>query len=131
MANVKVIICDDHVSFAQGIAALFQHLHSDIEVLGIATDANEAINLVESARPEVVLMDIHFPRSNGLEATQTICHRWPEVKVVIFTGSEDDADVRSALSKGANGFLLKSMNSYQNLAASLRAVKAGRSWTLP
>lgn len=70
MANVKVIICDDHVSFAQGIAALFQHLHSDIEVLGIATDANEAINLVESARPEVVLMDIHFPRSNGLEATR-------------------------------------------------------------
>jgi DNA-binding NarL/FixJ family response regulator len=105
---VRVIIADDHRLMREGTAAL---LAADprIEVVGLASDGREAVELAARLEPDVALLDVGMPDVGGIEACAAIRARLPSVKVLMLTVSEDALDVRAALRVGAAGYLLKDM----------------------
>lgn len=82
--RLRVIIADDQLPARQGLKALLT-LSAEFDVVGEASDGEEALRLVDACRPDVVLMDARMPRMSGLEATHVIKDRWPVVRVVIVT----------------------------------------------
>lgn len=104
---MRVLIADDHALFRDGLRSLLE-AHG-IEVLGEAKDGNEAVDLARHYRPDIVLMDLNMPEVNGLAATRLISAEMPDVRVVVLTASEDDADLFEAVKSGAQGYLPKSL----------------------
>ncbi|KYQ85903.1 two-component system response regulator [Thermoactinomyces sp. AS95] len=82
---------------------------SRFQIVGEAADGKEVIELAESARPDLILMDINMPKINGLTATRIIKEQFPSVKIVIVTVSDDASDLFDALKQGAQGYLLKNL----------------------
>jgi DNA-binding NarL/FixJ family response regulator len=117
---VTVLVADDHRLMREGTAAL---LRADprIEVVGMASNGGEALTLVESRAPDVVLLDLEMPVLGGIEACATIRGRHPEVEVLILTVSENEPDVWAALRMGAAGYLLKDMPPAELMEAVLDA----------
>ena len=107
---IKVMLVDDQVILAEGIKSVLDTC-PDIEVCAIANDGSEAIKLVESVKPDVVLMDIRMPGVNGVVATKHIKESHPEVKVVVLTTFDDSDYILSAINNGASGYLLKDIGS--------------------
>jgi DNA-binding NarL/FixJ family response regulator len=105
---VRVIIADDHRLMREGTAAL---LAADprIDVVGLASDGREAVDLAARVKPDVALLDVSMPDVSGVEACAAIRARVPSVRVLMLTVSEDALDVRAALRVGAAGYLLKDM----------------------
>ena len=101
---LRILLVDDHPVFRRGLAA---GLADHFDVSGQAGSGEEAVELVDELRPDVVLMDLHMPAMSGIEATRTIADRWPEVGVLVLTMLEDDDSVFAALRAGAHGYLLK------------------------
>lgn len=106
---MKVLIVDDHPLFRDGIRSLLQARKMD--VVGEAENGRSGIDKALAMHPDVVLMDIRMPVMGGLEATRILKSRMPEVKIVILTVSEDDSDLFEAIKSGADGYLLKSLQS--------------------
>ncbi|WP_225726459.1 MULTISPECIES: response regulator transcription factor [unclassified Nocardia] len=109
---IRLIVVDDQAVVREGLALLVD-LVPGIEVVGQAADGYEAIELVESLRPDVVLMDLYMPRCDGIEATTAIRQAHPETKVVVLTTYSDDDLVIRALQAGALGYLTKSADRHQ------------------
>ena len=106
MYKLKVLLADDHDSFRRILVA-FLRAQKDIEVVGEANDGQDAIEQVERFHPDLVLMDIHMPRQNGIEATKAIKNRWPDTKVFIL--SMDPSEFyRKNTQDFADGFIAKS-----------------------
>ena len=103
---IKVIICDDQAIVRDGLELLLK-LEKDIEVIGLAQDGAEAVELVAEQAPDLVLMDLIMPGVNGVEATRRIRGLYPEVKVLVLTTYDDDVWVFDAIRAGASGYLLK------------------------
>lgn len=104
---MRVILADDHALVRAGIASLLQALNH--EVVAQAANGEEAIDYARRLHPDLVLMDVTMPRRNGLEATRAIKAEMPEVKVVMLTVSDDEADLFEAVKSGAEGYLLKDL----------------------
>lgn len=105
---MRVLLADDHALFRAGIASLLRAWGMD--VVGQAGDGEEAVELVRETKPDLVLMDITMPNCNGIEATRLIKAESPEVKIVMVTVSDHDADLFEAIKAGAEGYLLKDMS---------------------
>jgi DNA-binding NarL/FixJ family response regulator len=106
MYKLRVLLADDHDSFRRILVA-FLRAQKDIEVVGEANDGQDAIEQVERYRPDLVLMDIHMPKQNGIEATKAIKNRWPDTKVFIL--SMDPSEFyRKNTQDFADGFIAKS-----------------------
>ncbi len=103
---MKVMICDDQAIVRDGLELLLR-LEKDIEVVGLAQDGAQAIELVEITHPDLVLMDLLMPGVNGVEATRSIRAKHPETKVLVLTTFDDDEWVFDAIRAGASGYLLK------------------------
>ena len=103
---IRVILADDHPIVRAGIRETLKALPG-IEVVSEATDGREAVDLVKSARPDVVFMDISMPGLNGLEATERIIKAFPEVRVIILSRHDNEEYYWRALRVGASGYLLK------------------------
>ena len=103
---IRVVIADDHTLFRKGIASLLNE-DERISVVGEAADAKEAIQLAQSLRPDIVILDLKLPKMNGIDAAREIMQRFPRVKVLFLTGLDSDNHVMEALSSGASGYLLK------------------------
>jgi DNA-binding NarL/FixJ family response regulator len=101
----RVLVVDDHPLFRDGVASLLRT--RGYEVVGEAADGVEAVEQARRWSPDIVLMDIHMPRLDGLAATRVISTEMPAVSVVILTISDDDADLFEAIKSGARGYLLK------------------------
>jgi DNA-binding NarL/FixJ family response regulator len=103
---MKVIICDDQDIVRDGLELLLK-LESDIEIVGIASDGAEAVDMVEQMKPDLVLMDLKMPVMNGVDATREILAKNPGVRVLVLTTYGTDDWVFDALRAGASGYLLK------------------------
>jgi DNA-binding NarL/FixJ family response regulator len=103
---IRVIICDDQTVVREGLAAILS-TDPGIEVVGLASNGREALDLLQEAQPDVVLMDLKMPVMNGVQTTQHLRRMHPEVNVLVLTTYADDQWVLDAVRAGAAGYLLK------------------------
>jgi DNA-binding NarL/FixJ family response regulator len=104
--DVRVLIADDQRVVREGLATLIDLLDG-VQVVGVAADGEEAVQLAADVRPDVVLMDLRMPRCDGVEATRRLRQHDPSVKVLMLTTYADDRSVIDALRAGARGYLTK------------------------
>jgi len=123
-APIKIVIVDDHPLMREGLRALVASL-PDIEVVGEASDGEAARREVQLTHPDVVVMDLHMPGTNGVEATRAILHTTPASRVLVLTMFEDDESVFAAMRAGAAGYLVKGAMQDEIIRA-IRAVAAGQ-----
>jgi DNA-binding NarL/FixJ family response regulator len=128
---IRILICDDQALVRAGFKLILE-AEDDLEVVAEAADGDQALDLVESAAPDVVLMDVRMPNMNGIEATQRIVADSGEggPKVLILTTFDLDEYVYEALRAGASGFLLKDVPAEQ-LVAGIRVVADGEALLAP
>lgn len=129
MQKIRVLVVDDHTIVRDGICALLA-LSGDIEVVGEATNGNEALKMVSQLHPDVVLMDIAMPIMGGLEATRRISKDFPKTRVLVITQHDDKEYVFPVLESGASGLISKAGASSE-LAAGIRSVYRGDSFLSP
>ncbi len=110
MQPFRILIADDHSHAREGIREILEE-YNDFLIVGEAKNGEEAIQLTEELMPDIILMDINMPVMDGLEATKKIKFLFPYVKIVIITVSDDITDLFDALKKGAQGYLLKNIQS--------------------
>ena len=125
MAEIAVLIADDQRLMREGLTTLLS-LAPDIRIVGQAADGAEAIDLARQLKPDVILMDIQMPGTDGVAATQTIHSELPDTAIIILTTFDDDEYLLTGLRAGACGYLLKDMPSEQ-LAEAIRAAARGES----
>ena len=121
--TLKVLVADDHPMFRAGIAALVDALPW-AEVVGQAADGDEALALALAEQPDVVLMDLHMPGTNGLEAIRRLTAELPSAACLVLTMVENDDTVAAALRAGARGYLLKGA-SRDEITRAMEAVANG------
>jgi DNA-binding NarL/FixJ family response regulator len=119
---MRILIADDHALFRDSLKSLLE-AHG-LEVVGEARNGREAVELAKKLKPEVVLMDLSMPELDGLSATRLISADQPEVKVVVLTASDEDAKLFEAIKSGAQGYLLKNLES-EDFFALLDGVNRG------
>lgn len=127
--TIRVMIVDDHALFRRGLQMVLE-AEEGIEVVGEAGDGQEAIQKAEEAMPDVVLMDVRMPKRSGIEATTALKEVLPNVKILMLTISDEEADLYEAIKAGASGYLLKEI-SIEEVANAVRAVEAGQSLISP
>ncbi|MBR2903478.1 MAG: response regulator transcription factor [Clostridia bacterium] len=116
--KIKVLLADDQADLAEGIKSVLE-TDAALEVVGIAADGFEALEMMEKTAVDVVLMDIRMPNMNGVVATQRIKATYPSVKVVVLTTFDDSDYILNAINHGASGYLLKDSSA----AAIIDAIK--------
>jgi DNA-binding NarL/FixJ family response regulator len=126
---MRVLICDDQALIRDGLEMLLK-LESDIEVVGLAQDGAEAVELAQRKRPDLVLMDLKMPGMNGVEATRRIHLNQPDTKVLVLTTYDDDVWVFDAIRAGASGYLLKDTPREEVIRA-VKGTAAGRTFVDP
>lgn len=120
---IRLLLVDDQDLVRRGLKALLK-LDADLEIVGEASNGREAIALIPSLQPDVVLMDVRMPEMDGVAATKLIGQQFPGVKVLVLTTFDDDDYVSRALQAGASGYLLKDV-SLEELAQTIRFVHKG------
>lgn len=106
MSVLRVLVADDHPVFRDGLATILQDAH-DIEVVGIASNGQEAVDGVSQHKPDVVLMDLRMPVMDGAQATAQIHAQHADIAVLMLTMNNDDESILACLQAGAMGYLLK------------------------
>jgi DNA-binding NarL/FixJ family response regulator len=129
MAATRIVLADDHQLIRAGIRLLLQRMR-DVEVVDEASDGDEALSLVATQQPDIVLMDIGMAGLNGLEATQRITQAFPHVRVIILSMYDNKEYVLQALRAGAAGYLLKG-SAKAELELAVRAVSRGETYLSP
>lgn len=125
----RLVLCDDQVFVCEGLNAILGTA-PDIEVVGMAYDGEEVLQLVEKLQPDLVLMDLKMPGLSGVQATRQIHQRFPHIKVLVLTTYDFDEWVLEAVRAGANGYLLKDTPREQ-LFAAIRGTMQGKSFIDP
>jgi len=128
-APIRIVVVDDHTLFRRGIISLLSH-EAGFAVVGEASDGFEGIRTVLAQKPDVVLLDLNMPGISGLDTLSAILQDAPETQVVMLTVSEDAEDLVTALRNGAQGYLLKNIDS-EFLVRSLRRAAQGESVISP
>ena len=121
--RIRLLIADDHTLFRHGIRALLASV-PDIELVGEAAGGEEAAALAAELQPDVILMDIKMPGTNGIEATRRIVRAEPRARVVVLTMLEDDDSVFAAMRAGARGYVVKGADEAEMLRV-VRSVARG------
>jgi len=129
MIKIKVVIAEDHTIVRKGLCALLQG-EPDIEVVGEAENGREAIKVVESLSPDVVVMDIAMPGLNGLETTRQLKKRFPKLKILILTMHDNEEYIFETLRAGASGYLIK-RSAPTDLIAAIQSVYRNESFLSP
>ena len=129
MKPIRVLLADDHTLVRAGIRSLLENMEG-IEVIAEAGDGREALRLVRTHRPDVVLMDIAMPGLNGLEAAARIAKKCPNVRVIILSMHVNEEYVLQALRAGAAGYMVKGADAAE-LEIAIRAVARGETYLSP
>jgi DNA-binding NarL/FixJ family response regulator len=126
---VRVVICDDHELFRRGLSMVLAG-EEGIDVVGVAADGDEVIGMVAELEPDVVLLDVRMPGTDGAAAARAIVAGSESVRVLMLTVSDAAEDLYDAVKAGAHGYLLKDIGTDELLAA-IRAVVVGQSLISP
>ena len=123
MTDIRVVLCEDHLITRQGIRRLLED-EKGLEVVGEASNGEEAIQLVTDVKPDVIIMDVAMPKLNGIEATRQIKLISPQTNILILSAYDDDEYVFALLKAGANGYLLKNVSG-DELVRAIKTVQKG------
>ena len=126
---IHVLIVDDQSLFREGLITILS-VHDEFEVIGEASNGEEALRLAIQRKPQVILMDLRMPIMDGVRATQLISTQAPECKVIVLTTFDDDESIFDGLRAGAVGYLLKDVAS-EKLFEAIRASARGEYFMLP
>lgn len=126
---MKILLCDDQAVIRDGLEMLL-NLEKDIQVIATAQDGAEAVELAAKQQPDLILMDLKMPGTNGIEATRQLHARFPNIKVLVLTTYDDDEWVFDAIRAGASGYLLKD-TPREKIIEAVRGTVAGRSFVDP
>ena len=132
MSPIRVLIADDMALHRELLGKLLER-QPDILVIGEADSPDEAVAATGELSPDVVLVDLRMPRDDsqgGIRAIRQIVSRYPQVKVLALTESDDEADVRAVALAGAVGYIVKSVKAAK-IAEAVRAAHAGKGWLDP
>ncbi len=127
--TIRVLIAEDHAVVRNGLRSILES-ESDFEVVGEASDGDEALTLAQDLLPDVILMDIRMGASDGITATRRIRAVVPSARVVVLTSYDEDELVFSSIRAGASGYLLKEVSAHQ-LTNAIRTVADGFSLIYP
>ena len=120
----RLLIVDDQRIFAEGLKYVIESRAKDFEAPDIAANGQEALEMLKKMQPDIILMDVHMPVMNGVEATRIIHQMYPAIKILVLTTFDDDEYVRHSIEYGAVGYLLKN-RSPDDIIDSLRALQNG------
>jgi DNA-binding NarL/FixJ family response regulator len=126
---IRVLICDDQTVVRDGLEAILS-TDDEIQVVGVARNGQEAVDLAEERQPDVVLMDLKMPVMNGVQATERLRKNWPGIRVLVLTTYADDAWVLDAVRAGASGYLLKDTRR-DVLIEAIKGTAAGKTFLDP
>ncbi|PEY29506.1 histidine kinase [Bacillus cereus] len=121
--RIRLCIVDDHSFIRESLHTILNG-QEDLQVVGMAEDGEQAVELCESLKPDIVLMDLEMPNLDGIHATKIIKGKWPDIRVLILSTFQDTERAKEIIRNGADGYLLKSINSLE-LAESIRLVYRG------
>jgi DNA-binding NarL/FixJ family response regulator len=127
--KLRVLVVDDHALFRRGLQMVLEQ-EEDLELIGEASDGNEAVEKATELMPDVILMDVRMPKRSGIEAAGQIKDLLPHVKILMLTISDEEADLYEAIKAGASGYLLKEIP-IEEVADAIRSVWAGQSRISP
>lgn len=125
MARIRILLAEDHTLMREGTKGILER-EEDFEVVGEASDGEQAIALAERLKPDVALVDIAMPKANGVQVTKALKEKAPSTAVLILTAYDDDEYVFAVLEAGAKGYLLKNARPSE-LVEAIRSVHAGES----
>lgn len=125
----RIILADDHVMVRQGLRSIVSR-EPDMEVIGEADDGRACLELVEQAKPDIVIIDVGMPHLNGIDATRRIVQRFPRVKVVALSMHTDKQFVLEMFQAGASAYVTKDAAA-DELTRAVRAVASGRRYLSP
>jgi DNA-binding NarL/FixJ family response regulator len=128
-APIRIVIAEDQAIVRRGVTLLLS-MEPDMEVVGQACNGDEAVNLAQLMRPDVVLMDLHMPVKGGVAATREITQALPGTQILVLTTLDDDETVFEAVRAGAHAYLLKDA-AEDELLETIRALKRGESHLTP
>ncbi|MFJ5761589.1 response regulator [Neobacillus sp. NPDC093182] len=120
---MRILLVEDHPMFRDGLARMLESVE-EFEVVGAAVTGEEAVQLAQQLRPNIILMDLNLPKMSGIEATKQIIHIQPETGILVLTMYDDDSSVFAAMRAGARGYLLKEANRNEIIRA-IQAVGDG------
>lgn len=129
LGSIKVFIVDDHAIVREGLKALLS-LEQRINVVGESDNGRDAVHLIGSVIPDLILMDLSMPGMNGIEAIREIRNRYSSVRIVVLTVHRTEEYIRTALEAGANGYVLKE-STHAELMIAVRSVMDGKSYLSP
>lgn len=124
MKKTNILIVDDHKIVRDGIKSLLDG-ETDFVIIAEASNGKEALEILEKQDPDLIIMDISMPEMDGIEATKSIKMNYPSIKVLALTMVADSHKIRSMIEAGASGYILKSSNR-EDLIAALHNVKKGQ-----
>jgi DNA-binding NarL/FixJ family response regulator len=127
--RLRVVVADDHPLFRAGLLTALE-LSDAVEVVGEAANGHEAVEQAARLRPDVVVMDLHMPDLNGIEATRRIAAASPQTGVLVLSMLEDDESVFAAMRAGARGYLLKGAGA-DEIGRAIEAVGRGEAMLAP
>lgn len=125
----RIVVVDDHAIMRDGLCAILGN-EPDLEVVGVADNGKGAIDEAGRHSPDIVLIDLSMPRTDGAQAIRVIKSRYPDIGVVVLTFHKEEAHIHAALDAGADAYVLKDDGRTDMLAA-IRNVRAGRSYLSP
>ena len=126
MQNIKILIVDDQPMFRQGLASLLGTISSEFNVVGDVSGMEEAVPALKKLKPDIVIMDINMEGGNGIALVRFIRTKYPKVKPLVLSDSNDQGDLYKVIKAGAFAYLLKKVK-LDELADSIRLVLAGNS----
>jgi DNA-binding NarL/FixJ family response regulator len=127
--KIRIMLADDHPLFIEGLSMMLRR-EPDFELCGIANNGREVLEMLPTTKPDLILLDINMPKMNGLETIKYIRQSYPSVKIVMLSGYFDEAIIKEAKIKGANGYLLKS-SQRDELIHTIKMVYSGALFATP
>jgi RNA polymerase sigma factor (sigma-70 family) len=127
--TIRIMLADDHPLFLEGLKLMLGK-EPGFELCGVATNGREVLDTLPETLPDLILLDINMPKMNGLETIKYIKQSYPSMKIIMLSGYFDEAIIKEAKSKGANGYLLKSSQK-DELINTIKSVYTGTAFASP